>query len=358
MGYAIVVAPVDDTVTIIDSVTFTNIAVFNFTGDDDSEGGGAFITSVADLTIEDSGFTSNAAGTGWNGGAVRVENPTDSGISGSVAITGSVFESNLADQGGAASIDSPGSVTVTGSTFLLNHASPGEGGGGGGALRVYDAQEGGVQITSSRFSENISDVSAGAVFLDLIQGPIGVETTTFEHNTADTVGGAVVVLNDVEGPTFSVADSEFIDNTATNGADQEGGGAIYMNTSGGGASITRSQFLENKSDERGAAVFVGTVNVDTMFTILQSTFARNDLTFDGRRGISVHIGDNNGVVDVSDSTLDEAGGEDVEYAFDLSSNDGELFSLRQAPACIRGKISMSEVFSDKITNTAINSLVQ
>jgi LPXTG-motif cell wall-anchored protein len=336
----------------LEDVILRNVGIFNFVGPNDFEGGGALIHSAENVVIEESGFTSNVAGATRVGGGLYVEN------CGEISIASSVFESNSAAAGGAVAVVDSGSVHVEGTTFLLNHAS-GTTPQGGGAMYLNDVS-GNVRIGTSRFLENNSDGAAGAIMFEGYTPDVDVlmqvADTTFADNRAAARGGAVQLV-DFDGPA-EFSRTTFERNTALDG---EGGAIdVFDDPQSTESEFTsfglfQSSFLSNAAAESGAGVHIDQVHAEASVRVSQSTFAGNVLTRDGRRGISISVGDNDGDVDISNVTVDETtDDDDIDYAVYMSSNDG---NFDVASSTIVGPGALGVFGSDgqvTVTNTILD----
>lgn len=249
--------------------TLKNAAIFNATTTD-SFGGSAILNNGGSVTIDHDQFVKNAAKTG---GALRVIN------SGSLNVTNSTFSYNTATggYGGAIGIED-GSAMVISSTFTANTSSA-----AGGAVSSSSA----VTITGGIFINN-SAPTGGAV-LGFTNARLRVQNTTFTVNHATAgVGGGVYTNDalDVTSSTFisntatgdggsifgdpnsrlTIADSLLQANTA----DHYGGGIA----SNGPVTITQSTFISNTSQLGGGV----SMNIITTLRITGSTFTGNHAT--------------------------------------------------------------------------------
>ena len=217
----------DESVLTIESSVFR----YNLASDRTNGSGGAITAGEAEVTINNSYFTENAAG--HSGGAIYLDqNCTNS------AITQSTFTSNGTDgstvntqYGGAIRTESPLSVST--SYFLSNSATA-----SGGALYFARNSSGSasISITSSMFRRNISSGSGnestyggGAVYLDMDTADI--MSSTFDSNiargTSGVMGGAIYIRNSRES---NIQNSTFTDNQVS-GTDSCGGGIAIAGTS-------------------------------------------------------------------------------------------------------------------------------
>ena len=206
---------------------------------------------------------------------------------GALSVSASRFSGNGAEFGGA--IASVGAVTIVGSEFSGNGAYS------GGA--VFNWSDGTVTIEGSEFSDNAAraDLVMAQEFLDKhedddtefgttpivyngnggaisssLGGVITVTDTSFQSNTADLGGGAIV-----DHGTAEINDSQFSKNLS----DYGGGGAIKSCT--GALTLKGSVFRGNSAVLGGAVVSWG------MFEIVASHFSENSAV----RGGAIHIND-------------------------------------------------------------------
>ena len=218
---------------------------------------------TSEITIEGGGYTisgDNRYRIFYNGGALtindltmtkgQVENKGGAIVNwkGTLAISGSRFIRNSAEQGGA--VYNAGELSISGSS--LNHNSalnhhPTRRPETGGA--VFNADGGELSIINSSFSGNRADAYGGAIHNG---GELSIINSSFTGNSANWEGGAVF---NADGGELRIATSSFTDNWA-----QYRGGAIY---SSGGISITSASFSDNHAygDEGGAVVNEGELRI-------------------------------------------------------------------------------------------------
>ena len=304
-----------------------NLTVTNLVLNGGGLGGGLAISSVGDLTVTSSSFSSFA--TSDEGGAIGALT-----VTGAVSITGSTFTGNSAvDPGGAIYLgDVSGATTISGSTFTNNESDS-----VGGALFGNDLNT--LTITSSTFTENSATVSGGAVGVNDVAGTGRIELSTFDDNAAgvggpvETQGGAIYLGAVAADKTFTIVTSTIRNNTLTTGT----------------------------IDPRGAGLFAG--DIDGTLVIDSSTFTANTISGVGG-GISVGVCAVNadGLLQVINSTFDETASS-TEHVIDVCTNDGEievLFSTLVGPGILRigtnggdALVSSSIVDGD---NTAVSAL--
>lgn len=186
-------------------------------------GGGVSHLGGGPLTFTDTAFRSNRA---TDGGAVSTTN-------GSVTITGSVFEDNLAgsNAGGVAHFGGAGGLEFRGSTFHNNLAVS----AGGGTVRYTGT--GDIVIDGSTFTQSRGG-NGGALSVGT-PGTVTITGTRFEdcRATAGSDGGAVVV----QAGSAVVRDTVFRRNVA------EGGyGAMLMQATNG-ITLTGCTVEDNRS---------------------------------------------------------------------------------------------------------------
>lgn len=210
--------------------------------------GGAIYNYDGTITINNGRFSTNNASS--TGGAIY------NNTNGTFTInTGTTFEGNTADAGGA--ISNYGTVNLTGSSFNSNVANQ----WGGGIFN-----RGTMDLTNSSFSKNSSLNYCGAIYND---GTLTVNGGTFSENTAKQLGGAIYNTGD-NGET-TLTNVTFTKNSITNGD----GGAVY---NGADLTITGGSFSDNTTsssslEARGGAIFNFT---DKTITITGGTTFTNN----------------------------------------------------------------------------------
>lgn len=237
---------------------------------------GAILNQRSDLTIgSNATFTENASGEGHSGGAIANDGygklalgnnakftGNKSGKSGgaiyqyktsseneaSVTIgEGASFVGNTAKVNGGAIASYSGNTTVgNGAEFIGNKADNAGGAIYNEAYNGIDAEFAG--LNNAVFKSNSAKLG-GAIYN---KGNLGtLDGVTFEDNTAETNGGAI--LNSNGGKIASITNSIFKNNTSTNG----GGAAIY-NKGGEIAEISNTVFEGNIAEKgNGGAIFNG-----------------------------------------------------------------------------------------------------
>jgi predicted outer membrane repeat protein len=156
--------------------------------------------------------------------------------------------------GGGGILNNGGTVTIADSV-LSSHWSVGAGGG------VYNVG-GAVSVVNTDFANNrVAGYSGGAI-ANSWSGTLSIRNSTFNANSADDYGGAILTDSGV----LSISDTVFSANIA-----DWGGGAI--NAFGGTVSVVGSRFAGNRSGDRSAGA-IG-VSGDAVVAVSQSTFSGN-----------------------------------------------------------------------------------
>lgn len=211
--------------------------------------GGAIANSFNNTQISNTVFEKNEA---INGGAVYNQSlyntnnqaqETDKG--GDIKFADVTFDGNKAStNGGAIFNDANTNAELSGTVVFSGN----EAGNAGGAIFVADASSS-MEIASGAVFKSNSAKLGGAIYN---KGNLGtLDGVTFEDNTAETNGGAI--LNSNGGKIASITNSIFKNNTSTNG----GGAAIY-NKGGEIAEISNTVFEGNSAEKgNGGAIFNG-----------------------------------------------------------------------------------------------------
>jgi predicted outer membrane repeat protein len=272
--------------------TFENNRTASIT-DEDNQGGAVFAANIYETVIVGSVFDNNVAG---NGGAFGA-------IASGLIIYNSRFTNNEAaddsdggivrGHGGAIHLDgvtnngNPDSnkvVDVCGSTFEGNTAVR-----GGGALKVTISDNKGTKATYTRstFINNrlvsvppteghggaiyhIEDDRSGGSSEDNIE----VSHSTFQGNYAYKQGGALWITVLGNG---RIVNSTFTENEASERESNRvgQGGAVII--SGGFIDIVNSTFANNFATFQGGALFAGKDNSERQTTLTNTIFANNTL---------------------------------------------------------------------------------
>jgi hypothetical protein len=254
----------------------------------DQGGGAVFIAFEGNLTVNKSKFNGNiatAANDERGAGAIAFWGPNK------LIVTHSDFINNKGINGAA--INSlNGKVTIENSTFLNNDttaafydtgkANPFLRGYGGAiytdrASTRDDNTSGTIQITNSRFEGNKGRGEGGAAYLYTgTQDNVEISGSTFINNQilelpnggAPGNGGAIAQLNNAANKGFTITDTTFANNTATNS-----GGGVWFNFAP--TTITNSTFSGNKALSQTTSGNGGGMVIGGPTDIINTTFANN-----------------------------------------------------------------------------------
>lgn len=252
--------------------------------------GGAIANSFNNTQISNTVFEKNEA---INGGAVYNQSlyntnnqaqETDKG--GDIKFADVTFDGNKAStNGGAIFNDANTNAELSGTVVFSGN----EAGNAGGAIFVADASSS-MEIASGAVFKSNSAKLGGAIYN---KGNLGtLDGVTFEDNTAETNGGAI--LNSNGGKIASITNSIFKNNTSTNG----GGAAIY-NKGGEIAEISNTVFEGNIAEKgNGGAIFNGGTTADNI-TLDNVQFIGNQAANGSGGAIST-----SGVVNIANATFE------------------------------------------------------
>lgn len=252
--------------------------------------GGAIANSFNNTQISNTVFEKNEA---INGGAVYNQSlyntnnqaqETDKG--GDIKFADVTFDGNKAStNGGAIFNDANTNAELSGTVVFSGN----EAGNAGGAIFVADASSS-MEIASGAVFKSNSAKLGGAIYN---KGNLGtLDGVTFEDNTAETNGGAI--LNSNGGTIASITNSIFKNNTSTNG----GGAAIY-NKGGEIAEISNTVFEGNIAEKgNGGAIFNGGTTAANI-TLDNVQFIGNKATNGSGGAIST-----SGVVNIANATFE------------------------------------------------------
>ena len=183
-------------------------------------------SSLPKLTVSGGLFESNSAG---NGGAVYLAGA----FAETVEISDADFTSNTASYGGGAICNTWGGVEVTGGSFTSNTAA-----NDGGAIALWC----GGSVEGAEFASN-SAMNGGAISISYASMAVSVAQCTFTGNSASAGGGAIWNSNSSE--VVTVSDCTFNGNSS-----EAGGGAILnekkMVLSGENTFLTETDTIRNQ----------------------------------------------------------------------------------------------------------------
>lgn len=224
---------------------------------------GGAIVAKNKVSVKNATFDANVSG---NGGAIFAYDANDAAIENCTFKNNSATNENTVKHGGALFVNDSKNVSIKSNTFIKNRAKD------GGALHITGVEgiiegntfeenfaerfssslhlkDSSVSIISNTFKNNGKNEdrvpSAGTLMVESVKnnGVIEANGNTFENNTADLGGAAVVQAGTVDfnGCSFN----------KNNAADY--GGAIYI-TKNATVNITNSKFVGNSAKRGGAIV--------------------------------------------------------------------------------------------------------
>ncbi|MEZ4870007.1 MAG: DUF4347 domain-containing protein [Caldilineaceae bacterium] len=192
-----------------------------------NSGGGLAASSAAQLTLANTDFLTNTAGS--DGGGLYVD--------GDVTVQGGLFQGNDAFFGGGLAATS--SATVSGTQFINNYAVD-----LGGGIVTFEAY-----AEDALFQENSTNSEGGGIFAVDIAS---LTNTDFISNTAVDIGGGLSAdMAEIQGGLFQ-------------GNVSDNGGGVYAYVS---ATINTGQFISNNAGNDGGGLYSdGTADVgDALF---------------------------------------------------------------------------------------------
>ncbi len=279
--------------------------------------GGAYVHShYGNVTLTDNTFSDNRAGGGRGGAHVG------SGA-GNVTLTGNTFSSNSAVFYGGAYVGSgTGDTTLTGNTFSDNFVDD----FGGGAC--VGSGTGDTTLTGNTFSSNSAVFHCGGVYVFSSDGNRTLTDNTFidNHTVLGNGGGACVGAGNVTltGNTFS-----------SNGSGDYDGGGAYISSGDGNVALTDNIFSDNYGYfGGGASVFSSDGNVTLVNNIFRDNYSS------GSYGSGVYVSSSDGNIILTHNTL--------------SGNSGTFYSSGVgAYISLRGNTAKAELYNNIIWNNTI-----
>ena len=180
-----------------------------------------------------------------------------------VSISGSSFEGNSADQGGAIFVDSETNIIITNSTFTRNQ------GIWGGVL--FSGCNCNIKVVSTVFIDNKAtneeyesrvDFANGGVFYLNRTTLVTINNSSFIRNTASGSGGVIHGYK----TNVTISSSLFVNNTVA-----VNGGVLYGEDADAEVTITNSLFKDNSAAGNGGVLYGNEI----MLTISNSAFRGN-----------------------------------------------------------------------------------
>ena len=276
----------DTTATISNSYFEGNDATSGAALEYKEQSGGAIVAFVAkSMTVTDSEFVNNKA---INGGAIN-------NLSTPLAVENSTFNNNDSTAGGSivgfhghggaiyvdgvsefTDDDLGGNMTVSNSYFEGNKAA-----GQGGALDLFVYPPDEILIEDSTIINNsvIEDFEGkarggGVMFAATDErtpgeSPLTVNNTTFAFNQAEAFGGGLYVG---ENGSLNLTNSTFSENSAIDGENSGGGGAIAIFNKDNSSKIVNATIANNYADGWAGAIFHGD---EQQITVKNTIFDNN-----------------------------------------------------------------------------------
>jgi CSLREA domain-containing protein len=248
-------------VTVTDSTFTNNRAAL--------DGGGLHTNSVDELSVTGGSFSLNKA---MNGGGLSNEG------GGVVAVSGTIFSKNSAQQEGGGVLVQSGQVSLTDVDVLDNVANSTVQGGGGISFqgdKVVSVGES-ATIENSVIEGNVASLTGGGID-SRGDGPLDIAMTTIESNTAKVGGG----LHHVGDAPLEIKRSMLAMNAS------EGGGGLF--TDGDGETTVENSTISTNT----ASQFGGGLLVKSRLTARSTTITGNSSPSGGgiNNGGSDPVGD-------------------------------------------------------------------
>jgi|GEM_PF-5040054 len=180
----------------INTLTLRNLEIFAGSASDSEGGGAVLVRGGSSLVVDDVLFKGNSAS---RGGAIRT--------SGTVVVTNSTFDGNIATTNGGAIAITSGSTVLDTVTFFDNASDQ-----DGGAVHVSSSVAS-VDIDNATISGNQA-TRGGGIYLN--SGSANIQHATIKNNSASTDGGGLYR----SGGTIEIGTSIVAGNTATNSGNE------------------------------------------------------------------------------------------------------------------------------------------
>lgn len=319
---------------------------------------GGAIYAQSDLTIKNSSFNKNSATD--MGGAVQItggniliessefkenEAATTSAIANytlsksSVTIKDSLFDGNIASDGGAVGNWSSLGMTIDNTRFENNKATGEIAGCTDGGAALFLGASSVTEVKNSVFENNYSANNGGAIATrDNLKannqnGKLDISDTTFKNNESAGDGGAIynAFYNSQSVPDNVALKGVTFENNKSGG----NGGAIYNEAAdlGSGVSavdITDASFINNSADGIGGAIYangnvtLNALNEDMLLSGNTDSTGSNDIFMEGASSdLDVNIGSDKSVTFASGVSGNDAG-------FDMNVAGGGTLDVQSA----------------------------
>lgn len=244
-----------------------------FKGNEAKNGGAiSSIASNSELTVNGGSFENNKSTGKW-GGAIVAKNK--------VSIKNATFDSNVSGNGGAIFAYDANGAAIENCTFKNNNATNNKTVKHGGALFVNGGKV--VSIKNNIFNNNTAQ-DGGALFVSDVEG--NIEDNTFEENFADrfasafhlkdssvTITSNIFKDNGKNEDKLTSAGTFMVESVKNNGVIEANGNTFENNTADlGGAAVVQAgtvdfngcSFNKNNAAEYGGAMYItknATVNI-------------------------------------------------------------------------------------------------
>jgi len=350
---------VDASNLVLDNCTLDSNNVFDLTGSNPNELGGAAIHAVdSTVTITDSYITNNGDKT-LDRSNNQVINGVVNLINSNTEITRTLFENNTGIYGGAV-FAKGGSLEVSDSQFINNTAYVGAG------IRTEGTT---LTVTGSKFEENEgrgtgsegTSKNSGAAICSNGDASINITSSNFTRNSAEN-GGAINTNVISSSNTVEIDNCIFTDNVAT-----EKGGAILVNNDAAETIISNSNFTgndgvlgsaifnlgtlslsKNNIDEAGAITSGNVIASNVIITVLDNENATYN-TYDKIADFYAQLTDDNGNVIVTSDNILKIGFGTSTLSLEYDETDG-LYHKANVKVVKSGAPTLRPIWFFKIHN--------
>ncbi len=249
-----------------------------------SAGGVIHVSGGSGLSVSDSDFSGNTSI--GQGGAIYYSGTSD------LDLERCRFDYNFSvDSAGAIYAISTGSLSLSGCEFVDNHSV-----NLGGAV-LFQSGMGNLHVLNTLFEGNASTAAVGGALVGILSGNISLIHSEFVDNSAVNGAGALLYTSAASsliehcrfvgnsqpvGPggaiyefsngNCTISDTLFADNRATNGGQ---GGALYRSSSGS-LTLARCAFVNNQAAFGGAIIHASTLPSEFVNVTFSGNHADNE----------------------------------------------------------------------------------
>lgn len=236
-------------------LTLSKVAISG--GSVNSEGGGLWVETVGKVTITDSKFLQNTAGSAGGGMMVKAAGGI---VLARTVVSGNEVPSAVSLGGGAVldSLGAKGSIKISDGAFTHNDS----GAGAIGGLRVRTDEGRPIAISKTTVAFNTADAYGG---LYCAEGALTLTNSLISHNEGTTSDAGLTIVGDGK---VAVTGTVFAGNI----------GSALTYAGGGPLNVNKSQFLGNSGAVNGSALIAGGFGI---VTVSGSLFSGNSATGDG-----------------------------------------------------------------------------